>query len=670
MTFHKNIFTHILKCGLIFGFITLAFSCKNLSDASVSKKDANTKTLNIEIANYADVIEASQKSSAKRSAVEINGARTIIPTTFDSDGVIFYLYGEATNGKTFGPTEVTFNGNDTGNGVSKTVGTIAISADEYVWEFTLAALDNSETTAPADLDKMKEKAVLIGYSSMDMSNGNTAKFTLSPDGLKKEASVAMKLYLNNWTEIPTGYTAKAGIYKLTDGSIVNDGENATTEKQISDNITSLVTAAPTDANYTVTKMDPGTYLFKVTFENATTKKKFIWSDILIVLPGKAVENAVAIPNVIGVKPDAPTDFKAGYVKDSEDIYNGMYVTEFTWGRGNSKNENYFEIDLLELAEATTTIPNNNADWQDAVDIDTGISTTYGANFSSSDIHEDGSLLGGNTEAQVRLSLGKRYYARIRAVNDAGASDYVYVTLDGTEKFTSSTINRYRITYHLNNGVFNGTAGANTLTDETNDIVLYYCQNGTDGNDIIVPDGTNTTLIYTPETTPYNFTSWKTGDSKKYDNTVNADYPKYKDYKNLDLYASYEIDAGVEIFDKSAYEIQGGWISVDSGTALTDKTTTIDATASTTSTWKFTPTGIKDPSGINTIDDFTYDSVIFEVSRGGKTYYAETNTNVKVDVGTTFTMPLDGLASGVYNVMFTAHKGTTTVSCNITTTITR
>lgn len=658
MTFHKNIFTHILKCGLIFGFITLAFSCKNLSDASVSKKDANTKTLNIEIANYADVIEASQKSSAKRSAVEINGARTIIPTTFDSDGVIFYLYGTATNGKTFGPSVVTF----TENGGSKTVGTIAISADEYVWEFTLAALDNSETTAPKTLDEMKANAVLIGYSSMDMANGNTAKFTLSPDGLKKEASVAMKLYLDNWTEIPTGYTAKAGIYKLTDGSIVNDkDDNSSSETTI--DITNI---APADANYTVTEMDPGTYLFKVTFENTTIKKKFIWSDILIVLPGKAVDNAVAIPNVIGVKPNAPTDFKAGYVENSEDIYNGMYVTEFTWVRGASKNENYFEIDLLELAEATTTIPNNNTDWQNAVA--TGISTTYGANFSSSDIHEDGSLLGGNIEAQVRLSLGKRYYARIRAVNDAGASDYVYVDLDGTENFTSSTINRYRITYHLNNGVFNGNAGGNTLKDETNDIVLYYCQNGTDGNDIIVPDGTNTTLIYTP----YNFTSWKTGDSKKYDNAVNADYPKYKDYKNLDLYASYEIDAGVEIFDKSAYEIQVGWISVDGGTALTKKTATIpiDAAAPKTSAeWKFKPTGIKDPSGAP-IDDFTYDSVIFEVSRGGRTYYAETKTDVKVDVDTKFTMPLDGLASGVYNVMFTAHKGTTTVSCNITTTITR
>lgn len=655
MTFHKNIFKHVLKCALIFSFVTFAFSCNNqMSEASVSNKGDKTKTLKLEITNYNDVVE----SSAKRSAVAQNGVRTIIPTTFDSAGVKFYLYGTATNGKTFGPKEVTF----TGDGGSKTVGSIAISADAFVWEFTLAALENTAAAAPVDFNEMTANAVLIGHSSMDMSNGNTAKFTLSPDGLTKEASIAMKLYLDGWT-IPTGYTATAGIYKLTDGSVVNDKDAATTVKDIA----TFPTAAPTDANYSVAKMDPGTYLFKVTFTNATTKKKFIWSDVLVVLPGKPVDNEVAITNVIGVKPDEPTDFKAGFVASSEDKYNGMYVTEFTWTRGVSKNENYFEIDLLELADATATVPNDDTNWDAAVTAG-GINKTYGADFSSSDIHESGSLLSGNTTVQVCLSLGKRYFARIRALNDAGNSDYTYVTLGGTNAFTSDTINRYRITYHLNEGKFNGTVGTETVTNKTDDIVLYYCQDGTNGNDIIVPDGTNTTLLYTPENTDYPWTSWKTSDNTKYDDTVNADYPKYKDFKNLDLYASYETPASVEIFDKSAYDIQIGWISVDS-TALTQKTTTIDASVATQSVWTFLPTGIKNPSGI-AIQEFTYDSVVFTVSKGAKTYYAETKTNVKVDETTTFNMPLDSLAPGVYNVLFMAHKGKNTVSCNISVTITR
>lgn len=658
MTFHKKLFKHVLKCASIFGFVAFVLSCsQGAIDASVSKRDDKTHTLNIEITNYDDVVTSSQKSIGERTLVQKSGARTIIPDSFDSDGLDFYLYGIATSGKTFGPTEVTFKGKDT----SKTVGTIAISADANVWEFTLVAIENGGA-APGDLSEMKTNAVLIGHSSMDMANGDTAKFTLSPDGLTKEASVAMKLYLDNWRDISfDDYKATAGIYKLTDGSLVSDE----TKKDFSD-LSTFPTSAPSAANYKVTTIEPGTYLFKVTFENSTTKKKFIWSDVIIILPGKTVKNEVAIPNVIGTKPVVPTDFKAGYIADSEDKYNDYYLAEFTWKRGTSKNENYFEIDLLELADATTTIPTDDASWTSAVDTDNGISTTYGAKFSSSEICEDGSLLSGNEKVQVRLELGKRYLARIRAVNDAGVSDYVYVSLNGTENFTSDTINRYRITYHLNDGKFNRDVQGTTYTDKTDDIVLYYCQESTTGNAIIQPNGSTITLVYEPDTnTKYNWTSWKTGDNTKYDLDST---PKYTDYKNLDLYANYETDASVEIFDKSSYEIKPEWISVGSN-ALTSKTTTIDVTIEKEIEWKITPKGIKDASGTD-IKDFAYDIVNFTVSKGGKILFAASEKDVKVEDGTTFTMPLDNLPNGIYNVMFTARKGITTVSCNITTTITR
>lgn len=658
MTFHKNLFKHILKCASIFGFVAFVLSCsQGAIDASVSKRDDKTHTLNIEITNYDDVVTSSQKSIGERALVQKSGARTIIPDSFDSDGLDFYLYGSATSGKTFGPTEVTFKGKDT----SKTVGTIAISADANVWEFTLVAIEDSGV-APTTLSEMKTNAVLIGHSSMDMANGDTAKFILSPDGLTKEASVAMKLYLDSWGDISLDdYKATAGIYKLTDGSLVSD----LTKTDFTD-LPNFPTSAPSTANYEVDTMEPGTYLFKVTFENSKTNKKFIWSDVIIILPGKTVENEVAIPNVIGTKPDDPTDFKAGYITGSEDKYNDYYLAEFTWKRGTSKNENYFEIDLLELADATTTIPNDDDSWTSAVDTDNGISTTYGVKFSSSEIYEDGSLLSGNEKVQARLELGKRYFARIRAVNDAGVSDYVYVSLDGTENFTSDTINRYRITYHLNYGKFNGDVEGTPYTDKIDDIVLYYCQESPTGNAIIQPNGTTITLVYEPDTnTKYNWTSWKTGDNTKYDLAAN---PNYIDYKNLDLYANYETDASVEIFDKSSYEIKPEWISAGSN-QLTSKTTTIDVTNETEINWKITPTGIKDASGTD-ITEFAYDIVNFTVSKGGKTLFAASEKNVKVDVGTTFTMPLDNLSTGTYNVIFTARKGTTTVSCNITTTITR
>lgn len=685
MKSYKKNLSRIFTAGFTaFGIAALLASCSNVSTASVFDKLNNTRVLNIAVSNYDDVVSSSRNaSSVNRSASDAkNASRNITPDSFDATGLNFYLYGTATNGQTFGPENVAFNGKDDGQGgKSKTVGTIEIPAEAYVWEFTLAAFEKGEA-APTSINDMKTNAVLIGYSSMDMENGDTAKFTLSPDGLEKEASVALKLYLDGWQNVPSGYKATAGIYKLADGSVVNDKDDVSTEKvlyaDISDAANGFPTTAPAAANYTVDKMAPGTYMFKVTFES--TNKKFLWRDILDILPGKTVDNEVAIKNIIGELPNAPSDFKAGYVDSSEDKYNGYYVTEFSWTRDALKNENSFELDLLELNDSTTTVPSNDTDWETAVN-DNGTVKTFDDKFSSAIEHESGSLLACNESVQIRLELGKRYFARIRAVNYAGASDYAYVGIDaGTanvKAFTSGTINRYRITYHLQDGEFNGTVESKTYTNETNDIVFYYCQSSTTGNTIVVPDGNTITLVYDPDgtgTVTYNWTYWKNGDSK-YDTVANPDYPAYKDYKNLDLYAAYTTTAGVEIFDKKSYAIDPAWISLDAGGTFTPGisggTAEIDTTGITEINWTFTPTGVKYPDG-TAFTDFAYDIVNFTLSRGGKTYYATSENNIGEGGTTVFTvtMPLSGLSSGVYNVNFTARYKTTTVNYTITTTVKR
>lgn len=693
MKSYKKNFSRIFTAGFAaFGIAALLASCSNVSNASVFDKLKNSRTLNIAVSNYADVVSSSRNASSEnRSVVSSengkNSARTIIPVSYDSGGVDFYLYGTATNGKTFGPEKVDFTGKTVpAGGTSQTIGTIDVPADSYVWEFTLAALETGET-APTDLDDMKNKAVLIGYSSMDMVNGDTAKFTLSPDGLEKEASVALKLYLKDWDFVPSGYKATGGIYKLTDGSVVYDSSAVpvTTEKEICADISDLTngfpTSVPAAANYSVDNIVPGTYRFKVTFENTTTHKKFLWSDILVILPGKTVDNEVAIDNLIGELPKAPADFKAGYVAASEDKYNGYYVTEFSWTRDNLRNENNFELDLLELNDATTTVPASDANWETAVTTDNGVVKTFDDKFSSAIEYESGSLLACNESVQIRLELGKRYFARIRAVNYAGVSDYAYVGIGaGTAKgtaFTSDTINRYRITYHLQDGKFNGTVESKTYSNELNDIVVYYCQSSTTGNTIVVPDGNTITLVYDPDgtgTVTYNWTYWKNGDSK-YDMVANPDFPAYKDFKNLDLYAAYTTTAGVEIFDKKSYEIDPAWIDLVTGGTFSASTSggtaNIDTNGITEAQWTFTPTGIKNPDGSD-FTDFAYDIVNFTLSRFGKTYYAKSENNIG-EGGTnvfTVTMPLSGLSSGVYNVNFTARYKTTLVNYTITTTVQR
>lgn len=654
----KSIFAFFAICAaMIFA------SCSNIVDANVSSSSEDKNTLNIEVTNYDEVVTQASKSANRAS-------RTIIPDSFDSDGVDFYLYGTNTSGGTFGPKKVDFKGNAdaAGGTTSKTVGTISIPANSAVWEFTLVAV-TSGAAAPTDETTLKNDAVLIGYSSMDMLNGDTAKFTLSPDGLTKAADIAMKLYTDGW-ELPAGFTAKAGIYLLTTGA--DAGADATpTEKDVAFTATTKDEANAVD--YAIDSFTPGTYLFKVTFEKTNSNKKFYWSDVLVVLPGKTIENAVGIPNVIGTAPEKPTDFKAGYVEKSEDKFSGWYTTAFEWVRG-SKNENNFEIEVLEFNDADTVTTPTDADAGWTTALTAGSSVTYDSKFSSEANYESGSLLSGNTKAQLRLELGKRYFARIRAVNDAGESDWKLVDLTaapaeptGTQKFTGNTINRYRLTYFMNGGTYfdDETAAEAGTGGSTADKVSYYCEDSATGIEIKKADGTPIIKKNT-----YTWSYWSkdaTSETASRYNEPEVAPAKYTGYKNLDLYAMFTTDASVAIFDKKSLEIQDGWITVATPGTLTGKTATIDVATETEVKWTFTPGEVKNAEG-NKIENFAYDKVNFTVTKGGTTFEAKSEDNV--GAATDFTMSLSKLSAGVYQVMFTAHYGTTTVSYPITTTITR
>lgn len=683
---HTKLFTAIAA-----GLALLASSCSNLADANVSSSDSSTRTLNIAVTNYSDLVSASQSISASKAASSLDSAaRTIIPDSFTLSGIKLYLYGTATNNQVFGPELVTpTDAGSTTLTAGAKVGVIDIPAKSYNWEFTLYAIDSTDsTTDTTTTTGLAAGAVLLGHASMDMANGDTAKFTLSPDGLTKTADVALKLYLDSsWTAVPSGYSATAGIYLLTtgaDATATGDGDGTATESpiytDIADTTTPFPTTAPSSANFSVSSMAPGTYLFKVTFANSTTGKKFVWSDVIIVLPGKTLDNEVAIPNVIGVKPADQTSFKAAYVADSEDKANGYYTVELEWDRPSTKNESYYEIDVLELSstDETATLPTDAT----ATDLSTyGTTTTYDADFSSEDCYVSGSLLSGSTTAQLRLELGKRYWARIRAVNDAGASTYIAVSLAATANgtaFTSTTINRYRIRYNLNGGtIYSDTTALDTTAlsgGSTADIVAYFCQETTNGNAVIKPDNKAAYSLdskyYYLTNGSYDWSYWKDGENNvlgKTADTVIPDYV-YKSYTNLELYAAYAGTGSVSILDKSLYDIKATWITVDS-TALTGNTASIDASSTTESAWKITPADIKNALGTDITDTFAYNTVNFTVSKGGQTYYVASATNVGSS-GTTFTLPLDTLTAGVYQVTFTGVYNATTVSCTVATTIIR
>ncbi len=633
-------------------------SCANqLSGGYVSDSDGKSKTLNIAVTNYSELASGSSRSLAS--------SRTIMPDSYDSDGVDLYIYGVATNGTEFNaPAKVEFEGNtDAGTGsVSKTVGKIKIDAEAAVWEFTLAAVAKNDV--PATLDEMKEKAVLIGYASLDMTYGDTAKFTLSPDGLTKEASVAMKLYNDGWTT-PDGYTIKAGIYKLTDGADATDKGDGSGNATAQD-IASLETSEPAAANYSLASMAPGTYLFKVTYTSDATKKSFVWSDTLIVLPGKPVDNSIAIPNVIGEVPSAPADFKASYEANSEDERIGYYTVDFEWARG-SKNELSYELEVLPLADsaATATLPTSDDEWTSAAAASGAEAHSFDAKFSSSDFYGSGSLLTGNTAAAAYLELGVRYAARIRAVNDAGKSEWAYVTADGAKgtAFTSAVISRYRITYNLNGGVYYEDGDTSKAGSAVN-IVKYFCEETTNGNALLQPDGNGDDglLKATSDADSAAWSAWAKEDGTKFTET------SYTGSENLELFAKYSNGAqDVEFLQKEDYFIKGAWLTVD-GTQFTDgqKTLTIDAYAKTSSTWNFKTAA----DGNKITDDFKYDSVTIALTKGAQTYWSKTEYDVGTD-GKDFEIPLSKLNIGTYQITVSARYSTNIyVSYPVTVTITR
>lgn len=647
----KSIFAFFAICAaMIFA------SCSNIVDANVSSSSEDKNTLNIEVTNYDEVVTQASKSANRAS-------RTIMPDSYDSDGVDLYIYGVATTGDKFtAPVKVEFEGNaDASGAASKTVGKIKIDAEAEVWEFTLAAVAKSDV--PATPDEMKTKAVLIGYASLDMTYGDTAKFTLSPDGLTKAASVAMKLYNAGWTT-PDGYKITAGIYKLTDGADATDTGDGNGNVTAQD-IASLGTSEPADANYSLASMTPGTYLFKVIYTSDATKKSFVWSDTLIVLPGKPVDSSIAIPNVIGEKPSVPAGFKASY-EDNADERIGYYTVDFEWTRG-SKNELSYELEVLPLADSATTaaLPSSDDEWTSAAAASGAEALSFDAKFSSSDFYGSGSLLTGNTAASAYLELGVRYAARLRAVNDAEKSDWAYVTVDGAKgtAFTSVVISHYRITYNLNGGVYYAD-GDTSKTGSAVNIVKYFCEKTTDGNPILQPDGNGADglLKATADADSAAWGAWVTGDGTKLTETA------YKGSANLELFAKYSNGAqDVEFLQKEDYFIKGAWLTVD-GTQFTDgqKTLTIDASAKTSSTWNFKPA--TDSNKIT--DEFKYDSVTIALTKGAQTYWSKTEYDVGT-AGKDFEIPLSKLNVGTYQVTVSASYSTNIyVSYPITVDITR
>lgn len=649
----KKIFRNCI--GALALLLGLAGCQNSLEGDSVSGDGIEgLRTLTVEIKNYSEFVEESSVQ-ANRFAP----ARSIMPDAFTTaDTLSYYLYGKASNGEEKKWTLVTVD-----------AGKFSLDVEPYNWNLTLAVTADAKTIADADeLATVKGKAVLIGYAAVDLTrHANSASFTLKPDGLTTPGKVKLTTSLEgSWTIPDNIESVRLGIYNFTKGTVVNYSDDSSTVVTATKSAGTI--AFPSTFGDSSKDLAPGTYTFKVEFLNAKAECEAEWSDSIVILPGKTNDKPVAVPNVIGAKPAAATDFTASYVDGTKDSTPGFYDVMFEWNGDACINERSFEIDLLEVTGKTVAaIPTDDTTWDSAVTDSGKTAVTYGAAVIEDQLYVEGSLLANNTSLTMKLPLGKAYVARIRAVNRAGSSDNAYVTV-GTGKgtgtvFEGTFINLFRIRYNLQGGTYTpatGTAQTTPIVDYASKEIAYR-----------VPD---TSDAATTNTLVKNSLSWKKW--KKADNTYVDTTEKYSGPANIDLYACYTTDATVTIFDAADYKLDAAWITVGEGSATLTGTesctlTLSKATALNTDGALIWTVNVADKGETSPITGkFAYDSVTIKVSAFGNTYYTQIKADVAVGTPATFTQTgAKLLESGIYNVMITATEGTTTVTLPVVLTIT-
>ena len=299
----------------------------------------------------------------------------------------------------------------------------------------------------------------------------------------------------------------------------------------------------------------------------------------------------------------------------------------------------------------------------------------------------------NEKATVALPLGKRYLARICAVNDAGDSAFCYVDFGNAvpaalttnySKFAadSKVVNRYRLSYNLLGGTI--TIPGSPDTTSTNDIIEYRTQNtvtnGTAGT--YKPSEIDSNLdkpsadIWNPTTdiTTYKslkkgekaWTAWRLDSSasaSKYGVAPAYDPPDYNGCENLVLYASYSpTTAGVTILDDNDWSVKlENFTATDklpSGTGVN----TDDLAAKSTIAlnlgagggsvlWKGVYTAEQKNRGVK------WTNVTYTIKKSGQAYNIAGPT--KVDTltaadGFTVTTDMSGYVEGRYLVTFNAY----------------
>lgn len=424
--------------------------CMN-SEAGSIDSDRKMSSLSISVTEVPNDYEQLFLASYPKNESSSRSITPNDPYEIADTGLSFVLKGKSETGLTFGPKTVTLTEGAVNSGHYNFGETITL--ESMLWTLTLTAYNDSPAA-----DTAGTSPVLIGYSTVDLRNGNgTAPFTMTTKGLETEGSVKITGKVKDDDSIVAKYTM--GIYSKDKGEAVYGPEE--------------ITATPGTVHafeYTNSTVVPGNYLFKMIFYNAENAIIGSYVDTLIVNPGNALVRDLGTLDIIGKIPEKPENVKAYLIKDSETIEG--YKVLVSWEGG--KYATNFELKLTEYAGDGTDDSDvaNKTTIYGLKEMDSADPKTV-EDFITSDVYGTGtgasSMLYGDTTAILNLELGKVYEIQMRARNyigtskDATGTDNWTNRTDATETTLTigtktvdvtgfeSKLNRMLLTYNLNGG---------------------------------------------------------------------------------------------------------------------------------------------------------------------------------------------------------------------------
>ena len=505
---------------LIFSFLTMLFAaCSDIStDAYVFEKESvivYDSSKNVQFSVSSRSAYFSNYLSSVKTGTNVS-AREITPPAYNSSELNFYLGGVVRHTKNQTENVVVQKVSFKASEDSDSSGVVTANLNSLTYELTLLAIpasaDTTTLTETTLISDLVPKAVLFGSATADLkyNDGEEVKFYLSSDSLSGSGEYDISLYLKDWSakSLATVDSVRnssvvsnvnIGLYKLSGGSLLSE------DYFVEDEDFSSALSSSSAVSYHNSTVPAGTYNLVVSF--SYNGKLYTYSDKIIILSYQTTSATIGIPDLLQVVPSAPTNFKQGYLIPSSDE-SDYYRVAFEW-EDNSNTETSFEIQLIDVSEnenATAVSANNETFWNNNSSSSNTIS--YTSSFDNSSEWFAGSLSKNSTNAVFYMLLGKRFYARIRAINNIGGSEWCYALSDAVSvsvaagastaeeavlsyaktfsstAFNSPVINLFRLKYNLSGG---------TLSPSIT--TIYYFDQNDGGNPILCPDGIATSSTY-------------------------------------------------------------------------------------------------------------------------------------------------------------------------------